>query len=84
MGILWHAPKPKPIRYSIKEVSASRAIYEGPRVIPSVDFTFVTDDGTVIEFSLDHMQTATLIEHTMTAYNAIFPPLRTSRGGWGL
>lgn len=27
---------------------------------------------------------AKLIEQSMTVYNTIIPPLKTSRGGWGL
>jgi hypothetical protein len=84
MGIPWK-PKAKPIRYpNIVECSAARAIYQGPGQIPRVDLKFVTSDGLVIEFDLDHLALAHMIEHTMQAYNSIFPALKTSRGGRGI
>jgi hypothetical protein len=77
--------KEKPIYYNVKTVEASRAIYqEAVGVVPRVQITIETDSGERLILDLDHLQVAHLIEHTMNAYNAIFPPLKTSRGGWGL
>lgn len=73
-----------PVRYHIAEVSASRAIYQGATDIPTVEITFTTDEGQQIAFDLNHLLAASLIEQAMASYNAIFPPLKTSRGGFGL
>lgn len=84
MGLPW-VPKKKVIRYNdIVECSAARAIYQGKNQIPRIDLKFVTGDGETVEFDLDHLALAHMIEHTMQAYNSIFPALKTSRGGRGI
>ena len=77
--------KVPPTYYNVKEITASRAIYqEAVGVVPRVEISILTDRGEHLTIDLDHLQVASLIEQTMNAYNAIFPPLKTSRGGWGL
>jgi hypothetical protein len=77
--------KVPPTYYNVKEIEATRAIYqEAVGVVPRVQIMILTDAGERLELDLDHLQVAKLIEQTMQAYNTIFPPLKTSRGGWGL
>lgn len=69
----------------VKAATSARAIFQaGGDSMPKVVFSFLTDSEEQFDFELTIHQTASLIEQSMAAYNAIIPPLKTSRGGFGL
>lgn len=66
-------------------VRSTRVLFpeaEGMREKIGVQFEDAT--GRVYQFDLEVKEAARLIEETLAAYNVINPPLKTSRGGWGL
>lgn len=67
------------VHLDIKEVSASRAVYQGKGVMPRVRITMTTEDNQKIDFELDVEKAATLIEQTTHTYYAIVPELKTRR-----
>ena len=66
--------------------SASRAVVSTVHGdLPHIEVTMVMDSTKEkITFDLTLNDTAILIEQLVSSYNAIVPPLRTSRGGFGL
>lgn len=77
--------KPTPTRKRVKEATAVRAIFvAGEDEMPKVQFTFYNTDGTVNEYMMNIRQAGQFIEQAMAAYNTLVPPLKTSRGGFGL
>lgn len=52
--------------------------------MPRIQMTFYNDDGTVNEYMMNIRDAGKFIEQAMAAYNALVPPLKTSRGGFGL
>jgi len=71
--------------FDIKEATACRAIYQRVRgELPTVQMKFTDWDGGEYEFELSATEAGKFIEQAMSAYNAILPPLKTSRGGFGL
>lgn len=75
----------KVIHFDVKSATAARAIFQqGRGAIPKVQFKFLTYDDEEVEFELEMIEAGKMIEQAMSAYNAISPPLKTSRGGFGL
>lgn len=73
------------ISYEVKAAKAARALFPEARgMIPKISLTFDCVDGTIVEFELEAIEAARLIEQAMSAYNAILPPLKTARGGYGM
>lgn len=65
--------------------TAARAIFaEVQGAIPKIALTFELVDGSTQTFELEAIEAGRMIEQAMSAYNAIMPPLKTSRGGFGL
>lgn len=82
--MLWRKKVTK-VHFNVKEASAARALFPEARgAIPKISLTFRTWDDEVITFEMEATEAGKLIEHAMSAYNAILPPLKTSRGGFGL
>ena len=64
---------------------AARAIFQEVHgAIPKIALTFIMLDDTEHTFELEFAEAGKMIEQAMSAYNAIMPPLKTSRGGFGL
>jgi metal-sulfur cluster biosynthetic enzyme len=63
----------------IKAVGASRAMYVDEET-QRVRVTFTTTDNQIVAMELTPHQAARLIEQTTSAYYAIVPQLKTSRG----
>jgi hypothetical protein len=67
------------VHLDIKEVSASKAVYQGKGIMPRVRITMTTEDNQKVDFELDIENAAILIEQTTHAYYAIVPELKTRR-----
>lgn len=67
------------VHLDIKEVAASKAVYQGKGIMPRVRFTLTTEDDQKIDFELDVENAALLIEQMTHAYYAIVPELKTRR-----
>jgi predicted thioesterase len=67
------------VHLDIKEVSASKAVYQGKDIMPRVRIAMTTEDGQKIDFELDIENAAKLIEESTHAYFAIVPELKTRR-----
>jgi hypothetical protein len=66
-------------------VYAARAVYdEASGELPRVEMTFELSSGELVKFDMTVHELAKMIEQGMQVYNTILPPLKTSRGGWGL
>lgn len=77
--------KKKKISFEVRSSRAARALFPEARgMIPKISLTFDCVDGSIVEFELEAAEAARMIEQAMSAYNAILPPLKTSRGGFGL
>jgi len=78
--------KKKPIiRYEVEKATAARAVFQTTKgAIPRIELNFETESGDRIQFDMDIETAGRMIEQAMSAYNAIVPPLKTSRGGLGL
>lgn len=63
----------------IKAVGASRAMYVDEET-QRVRVTFTTTDNQIVAMELTPHQAARLIEQATSAYYAIVPQLKTSRG----
>mgnify|MGYP001616195945 CR=1 FL=1 len=67
------------VHLDVKEVTASKAVYQGKGIMPRVRITMTTEDEQRIDFELDIENAAILIEQTTHAYYAIVPELKTRR-----
>lgn len=67
------------VHLDIKEVSASKAVFQGTGIMPRVRITMTTEDDQKIDFELDIENAAKLIEESTHAYYAIVPELKTRR-----
>ena len=67
------------VHLDVKEVKASKAVYQGKGIMPRVRIEMLTEDNQRIDFELDIENAASLIEQTTHAYYAIVPELRTRR-----
>lgn len=67
------------VHLDIKEVKASKAVYQGKGIMPRVRIEMTTEDNQRIDFELDIENAAILIEQTTHAYYAIVPELKTRR-----
>lgn len=77
--------KKKKTIYSVRSAKAARALFPEARgMIPKISLTFECEDGSLVEFELEAAEAGRLVEQAMSAYNAILPPLKTARGGFGL
>lgn len=69
------------IRYDVKSALAAKAIYqEGRGRLPKLSLTFETFDGQIVQFDLDLMEAAKLIDEASNAYNSALPVLKSRRG----
>lgn len=68
--------KDRTIRYNVKEVSASRAIFTHAEELPKISLTFTTTIGEKIEFEITIAEAAKLIDQTSHAYSAAIPKLK--------
>jgi len=80
----WMRPRPRPINYQVQSAKAARALFVDRGSLPRIQLTFIVDDGTTVEVEMEAQIAGVMIEQAMSAYNAILPPLKTSRGGFGL
>ena len=73
-------------RFSKVNATATRALVGSVHGdLPRIEVTMTMDDSQErITFELTVNEAGKLIEQMMAAYNAIMPPLKTSRGGFGL
>lgn len=67
------------VHLDIKEVKASKAVYQGKGIMPRVRIEMITEDNQRIDFELGIEETALLIEQSTHAYYAIVPELKTRR-----
>lgn len=75
--------KQERVELVVKNIGASRGMYvdeDNQKVL----LTLKTTDNQTIELEMSSRQAAKAIEGLLSVYNAINPPLRTSRGGIGL
>lgn len=80
----WGRPRQPTINYQITEAKAARALFVDRGSLPRIQLTFITDEGVKVEVEMEAMIAGQMVEQAMSAYNAILPPLKTSRGGFGL
>lgn len=76
--------RPRPTHFNCTSATAARALFVDRDQTPNIQLTFTTDQGEIIEFELTARECAKMLEQAISAYNAILPPLKTSRGGYGL
>ena len=67
------------VHIDVKEVKASKAVYQGKGIMPRVRIEMITEDNQRIDFELDVEMTAKAIEGMTMAYYAIVPELKTRR-----
>jgi len=72
-------------RHIVNRAIASRALFSEARgSIPHIAFQIEMTNGETVEFELEIAEAKKLIEQMVSAYNAVYPVLKTSRGGIGL
>lgn len=85
MSIFRRRPRAPAYQYTAVRAKACRAVFSEARgAIPKVQMTFIMTDESEITFEMEAGDAGRFIEQAMSAYNAIVPPLKTSRGGFGL
>lgn len=74
---------PDRIVHPVRVRAVRAAFIETPGMMHRVELQFEDAKGDITQFDLEVKDAVQLIEDMTAAYQAIVPPLRTSRVGWG-